>query len=499
MKKWKKVIVTVILALGLSTVLLAQEEKGIEINVKQNVSKVNLLGNSGFEEQFKAKGGWFTAKTFKKVEHLTDSDMAKTGKGCVKLVNFQFYRQRVKLNPDSEYRLTVWGKAENSGAQIYLWAKPAVKIKGKSKKSGPIIFIKTKASQANYEKYEFSFGSMPQNGKVPVISTIALSAIKGTVFMDDVFLGKVTKSTTLKINGNTIANAALYVQCPNADTPVFESGPIKDAFEKTVDNLSTMKKYYWLLTGTKGKLKKYDLNQDSVSKGEVMKADFLSKQAQKRLEKKQNKMVLFGDSTTAVRGALNIYGKHLEKEFVNYTIINAGVGGNTTDMAKVRFEKDVLKHNPKIVMIQFGINDSCFDVWKKPPVNQPRVTLDKYEENIKSFIKSLKENGVKIILMTPNPCRWTAGLRKLYNKAPYKIDDADGWNVSLVNNAKKVREIADAEKLPLVDVYAEFQNYDKKKGQDMNDLLLDGMHPNNKGHKIIADILSKKIHQIIKK
>jgi len=498
MKKWQRVLAGAMLTAGLSTALLAEEE-AVEIKVRQAVSEINLLNNAGFEEPLKEAGDWFTDKTFTKVEHLTKPDIAKTGNACVKVADFQFYRQSVKLDPDSEYILTVWAKAGNPGAEIYLWAKPAMPIEGKSKISGSIVSTQIKATPEKYEKYEFSFGSMPQNGKAPAISTIALSAVKGAVFVDDAFLGKVTISTSLKVNGNTIASAALYEQCPNADKPIFESGSIKGVYEKTVENLSTIKKYYWVITGSNGELKKYNLELDSVEKAEVVPADFLTKQAQKRLEKQEDKLILFGDSTTATRGALNIYGQRLEKEFVDFTIINAGVGGNTTDMAKVRFEKDVLAHNPKLVIIQFGINDSCVDVWKKPPATQTRVALDKYGENIKGFIKALKEKGAKVILMTPNPCRWTEGLRKRYDKPPYETDDDDGWNVSLVKYAAKVREIADAEKIPLIDVYTEFQNYDKKEGQDMNDLLLDGMHPNGKGHKIIADMLIKIIHQITEK
>jgi|GEM_PF-2500223 len=61
-------------------------------------------------------------------------------------------------------------------------------------------------------------------------------------------------------------------------------------------------------------------------------------------------IVTFGDSTTAVRGSTRIYSAILQDELRNVRIINAGVGGNTTDMGRKRFEQDVLTHQPQIAI-----------------------------------------------------------------------------------------------------------------------------------------------------
>ncbi|MFZ4766685.1 MAG: SGNH/GDSL hydrolase family protein, partial [Roseimicrobium sp.] len=77
-------------------------------------------------------------------------------------------------------------------------------------------------------------------------------------------------------------------------------------------------------------------------------------------------IVAFGDSTTAVRGSTKVYASILQEELRNVRVVNAGVGGNTTEMARKRFEKDVLSHQPRIAILQFGIDDSAVDVWKTP-------------------------------------------------------------------------------------------------------------------------------------
>ncbi len=88
------------------------------------------------------------------------------------------------------------------------------------------------------------------------------------------------------------------------------------------------------------------------------------------------KIVAFGDSTTAPRGNLKVYADILRDELTGVQVINAGVGGNTTSMARLRFEADVLTHAPDLVLIQFGINDSAIDVSRGAA--QPRVSRETY-------------------------------------------------------------------------------------------------------------------------
>jgi lysophospholipase L1-like esterase len=204
-------------------------------------------------------------------------------------------------------------------------------------------------------------------------------------------------------------------------------------------------------------------------------------------------IVAFGDSTTAVRGELKIYASLLAKELpeqgLPVRIINAGVGGNHTNHARARFEKAVLAHEPEVVIIQFGINDAAVDVWKNPPATESRVSLADYEKNLRFFVETLVKRQVSVVLMTPNPLRWTPKMREMYGKPPYLTDDVDGFNVKLRDYAEKVRQIAKSEKVPLIDVSQAFEDFGKKDGQSVDDLLLDGIHPNDRGHRLVADLL----------
>jgi len=210
-------------------------------------------------------------------------------------------------------------------------------------------------------------------------------------------------------------------------------------------------------------------------------------------------LVAFGDSTTAPRevdgAALRVYADILQEDLVRRgihgTVINAGVGGNNTDQARARFDTDVLAHHPDLVIIQFGLNDSCIDLWDGK--DRPRISRETYAANLRYFVESLRGRDCDVILMTANPMRWTAPLIKLYGRAPYDVNDPWGFNLTNREYGDAVRALAAELDVPLIDVYQRFYDYDGVAGQATEDLLLDGMHPNNRGHAMIADWLLKEM------
>ncbi|MBS1826202.1 MAG: hypothetical protein JST93_12840 [Acidobacteria bacterium] len=183
-------------------------------------------------------------------------------------------------------------------------------------------------------------------------------------------------------------------------------------------------------------------------------------------------IVSFGDSLTAPRKGVVTYSDTLK-------IINRGVGGNNTEQARARFEKDVLAANPNLVIIQLGTNDAAVDVWKKPPATEPRVPIARYRENIQHFIDALRLINAKIILMTPNRMAWTPKLRDLYGRPPYDPSTDDGFNLLLDLYSDVLRGIAMRENIPLIDAAKIVKP----------EHLLDGMHPSTEGHRLVAEAL----------
>lgn len=229
----------------------------------------------------------------------------------------------------------------------------------------------------------------------------------------------------------------------------------------------------------------------------TMQGDLRARLYEKDFLKEWTRIVAFGDSTTAPRGKLVVYADRLEallpENGVDANLINAGVSSNTTEDARKRFREDVLDQKPDRVILQFGINDAAVDVWKNPPATEPRVSRARYKENLTWMLDELAAREIPAVLMTPNPLRWAERTRELYSKPPYDLDDPDGFNVLLRGYAETAREVAAATNTPVVDIYAALQAYDKQEGQSMDDLLLDGMHPNDAGHALVAELLAETI------
>lgn len=200
-------------------------------------------------------------------------------------------------------------------------------------------------------------------------------------------------------------------------------------------------------------------------------------------------LVAFGDSTTAPRGSLAVYADVLREELSNVRVLNTGRGGDTTETARARFARDVLAHKPDVAIIQFGINDASVDVWDNPPATQPRVGKERFAANLRFFAQELKRNGAQVILMTPNPLRWTPKLREYYGKPPYLPDQPTGLNVLLDAYAETVRRVARDTDAVLVDVRRVFEAQGASPGGSVEALLLDGMHPNERGQRLVADAL----------
>lgn len=112
-------------------------------------------------------------------------------------------------------------------------------------------------------------------------------------------------------------------------------------------------------------------------------------------------IVAFGDSVT--HGALGageinyetVYWNLLKRKinavrnYVPVNVINAGIGGITAKGSLGRIERDVLNHNPDLVIVCFGLND----------VNG---TLENYIDPLKVIFEKCLSYGAETIFMTPN-------------------------------------------------------------------------------------------------
>jgi lysophospholipase L1-like esterase len=203
-------------------------------------------------------------------------------------------------------------------------------------------------------------------------------------------------------------------------------------------------------------------------------------------------VVAFGDSTTALRPTVpKVYAQILRDQLPvrlgeHVTVYNAGVGGNTTYDAIQRLNADVRSHNPNIVIVQFGINDSWVDsgilgsasrvaIDAATQVGHPYAYRGNYTGNLSSIVSTLRSDHDRVILMTPNQIQ-TVG------------SGADPvWRNDLLGQyAQVVRNVAASTHVELLDVWQLYSNYSALHG-NVNGLLVDSEHPNQLGHQMVAD------------
>jgi len=208
-------------------------------------------------------------------------------------------------------------------------------------------------------------------------------------------------------------------------------------------------------------------------------------------------IVVFGNSTTAWRPlkVRKVYCIRLEENLIKAgvpcQIINSGQGGSHTGSvkdndrfkiqhARDRFQHDVLDYHPDVVIMQYGINDSYVD--HGGPDGESRISLPSYYENLTYMLTAMKDAGIKVVLMTPNP-----------------FDSRlETWrNDRLALYAVQMRRVAKENDVFLVDVWKLFENR-LNKSKAHSQLLLDGVHPTDKGHKIVADALTPVVMRLLK-
>lgn len=194
------------------------------------------------------------------------------------------------------------------------------------------------------------------------------------------------------------------------------------------------------------------------------------------------KIVAFGDSITKGSSGNIQKEEHyltlLENKLgEGFTLINAGVGGNSAREAMARYERDVLVHDPDLIMLEFGGNNH--DIWEP----ERRVSDEEFKEHLQVFKKKLPP-GCKVLVMTFPPI---ISEQHVYSK-DHPGKDVDG---ELNSQRQIVRDFAKENDYYLFDLY-------KLMYEDRYKLLLpDGVHHNKAGHAFMAEKLYEALKEFL--
>ncbi|GGW95532.1 lysophospholipase L1-like esterase [Salegentibacter mishustinae] len=160
--------------------------------------------------------------------------------------------------------------------------------------------------------------------------------------------------------------------------------------------------------------------------------------------------------------------------FKNNNYAGRGIGGQTTPQMLLRFMPDVVKLNPKAVVILAGTNDIAG--------NTGFSSVEMITNNIQAMAQLAEANNIKVILASILPVYdypWRPGLEPVQ-----KIAKINTW----------IKKYAKENKHTYLDLFTPLK--DEKEGLSKR-YSEDGVHPNLEGYHVMAPITQNAIQNTL--
>ncbi len=203
-----------------------------------------------------------------------------------------------------------------------------------------------------------------------------------------------------------------------------------------------------------------------------------AKALQKRLKDAKPMLWHFlGDSIT--QGALHTFGYQcyvqLCEEMIRWEhqralrmrdcVVNSGVSGDTLSRYEAEYDIRIHHLNAEVVFINYGVNDV-----------RSNVSLEQYEKQLAKLVTDARAHGAIPVLQVPNPVK---GM---------KARDAEF--------REAVRQLAEKEQCLLVDHPLYWEERGGKNSLFLKNWLTDSVHPNNLGHRAMAQAISESLQLV---
>ena len=207
--------------------------------------------------------------------------------------------------------------------------------------------------------------------------------------------------------------------------------------------------------------------------------------------KKDSKVLFIGDSITDVKfnfrfaykfGGRNIYALQLKKRFKKYSkdikVDIKGIASNRTYHVYDRLTTDCINLKPDVIIMLIGVNDA----WENyGPENYPPL-LRPMEPHIREIYRRIKMELPTAQVLYLKPFL----IDTIEEKLPFH---------KILDEYRGVLEAVAIENGALVvDLQEVF--YDAQKTFEPKKLAVDGIHPTNLGHKIMADAVENMLEYI---
>ncbi len=187
-------------------------------------------------------------------------------------------------------------------------------------------------------------------------------------------------------------------------------------------------------------------------------------------------VVFLGDSITqqgtAPNGYVTLVRKAIDAQRPNSKIqvIGAGIGGHKVPDLEERLDRDVLSHQPDVVVIYIGIND----VWHS--TRGQGTNIKRYQSGLTSLLKRCTEAGAQVVLATPS----------VIGEKHDNTNDMDEMLDEYSTVSRKVAGQSGATLLDLRKAFLEYLTHYNVANQAQGILTGDGVHLSEAGNRFVA-------------
>lgn len=195
-------------------------------------------------------------------------------------------------------------------------------------------------------------------------------------------------------------------------------------------------------------------------------------------------VLFFGDSIT--RGCDDSEGgwvERLRKSYGPTIFINLGVDGDSSSDVLARFNKDMDYHanadEPMAIVFSVGFNDT------RTKSGISFSSQERYEQNLAELLKRAKKYSDKILFVELTPCNES-------HSNPVEWGDTGYTNTRIKQFNATLRKFCEQNGVNLVDT---FETFSEAMGK--TELLPDGIHPNDEGHQLIADLVNPELRNLL--
>jgi lysophospholipase L1-like esterase len=183
----------------------------------------------------------------------------------------------------------------------------------------------------------------------------------------------------------------------------------------------------------------------------------------------EQRVVFYGNSIT------DAWAAHFPVMFPGKPYVGRGISGQTTPQMLIRFRQDVVALKPAVVVILAGTNDIAGNTG---PATQAMIA-----DNLMGMVEIAQANGIAVVLSSVLPV----------SDYPWKPGLAPGPKIVALN--AWMREYAASRGATYLDYHSAMVN--DKLGLNA-DLAADGVHPTEKGYRMMATLAEAAIARALR-